>query len=210
MHAIVFTGFLGTGKTTVLLSVVDRLLARGERVVIIENERGAVGVDGPYLQAQGLTVREVRAGCVCCSLTQPLQATVRQLEQAYQPDWLLLEASGVAHADALRKSLEQPAMAGYGWRFVALVDAARFAKLWDDRYGMGTLVRPQVAQADVLVLTKTDSVGRMRWQETAATIREMRPDIAVLPFTPDDAACADMIVRAIEEACTPPAPTPPA
>jgi G3E family GTPase len=198
MNAIVLTGFLGTGKTTLLLSVVERLLQRGARVAIIENERGSVGVDGPFLQAQGLTVREMRAGCVCCDLTLPLRLTVDILQRQFQPEWLFLEASGVAHADELRRGLDADTN-GIDWKFLGLIDVARFAKLWSDQYGIGFLIRPQVAQADLLVLTKTDTVNDDRLLATASTVRQLRPDIPVLPFAADDQSCTTLLVRALEE-----------
>lgn len=198
MNAIVLTGFLGTGKTTLLLAVVERLLAHGARVAIIENERGSVGVDGPFLQSHGLTVREIRAGCVCCDLAMPLRQTVEILQQRFQPEWLFLEASGVAHADKLRRGLEVDTP-WIDWKFIGLVDAARFARLWNDQYGIGLLVRPQVAQADLLVLTKTDMVDEDRLLATAAEVRQLRPDVPVLPFAADDPICTTLLVRALEE-----------
>jgi G3E family GTPase len=192
MNAIVLTGFLGTGKTTLLLRIVDRLMTRGDRAAIIENERGSIGVDGPYLEAQGLTVQEIRAGCVCCDLTLPLRLTVNVLARRFDPQWLVLEASGVAHADELRRCLRHPDMLDLDWKFITLIDVARFAKLWSERYGLGTLVRPQVAQADLLVLTKTDTVNRDRLLATAAAV-------PVLPFSADDPSTTTLVLRAIEE-----------
>jgi G3E family GTPase len=204
MNAIILTGFLGTGKTTLLLSIVERLLERGARVAIIENERGSVGVDGPFLEAQGLTVREIRAGCVCCDLALPLRWTVDILQRKFDPEWLFLEASGVAHADELRRGLQSDTN-GIDWKFLSLIDVARFAKLWGDQYGIGFLIRPQVAQADLLVLTKIDTVNEDRLLATAAAVRELRPDIPVLPFAADDPPCTTLLVRALEEyLCTTP------
>lgn len=204
MNAIVLTGFLGTGKTTLLLAIVERLLQRDARVAIIENERGSVGVDGPFLEAQGLAVREIRAGCVCCDLALPLRLTVDVLQRKFAPDWLFLEASGVAHADELRRGLQSEA-SEIDWKFVGLIDVARFAKLWGDQYGIGFLIRPQVAQADLLVLTKTDQVDQERLMATAATVRQLRPDIPVLPFAADDQSCATLMMRALDEyLCIPP------
>src|SRR3712207_7449337 len=68
MRCIAFTGFLGSGKTTAILKVAEALGARNERVAIVENERGAIGVDGPYLESQGLGVREISDTCVCCDI----------------------------------------------------------------------------------------------------------------------------------------------
>jgi len=205
MNAIALLGFLGSGKTTLLLSLVDRLVARGERVVIVENERGSIGVDGRYLQLQGLNVQEIRAGCVCCDLALPLRLTVNALARRYAPQWLFLEASGVAHADELRRSLDQTAAAVPDWKFISLIDVARFSKLWSELYGLGSLIRPQVAHADLLVLTKTDTVNRDRVLATLAAVRQLRPDVPVLPFAAGDSDCTGTLLRAVEHTlCTPP------
>ena len=198
MRALAITGFLGTGKTTLTLALAEALAAGGERVAIIENERGGIGVDGAYLEAHGLMVREIRAGCVCCELVLPLVQTVAALRDGFQPGWLILEASGVANADSLRASLAQPGVDDIRWAFLALLDASRFERLWGERHGLGTLIRPQVAQADLLVLSKIDLLSEDALLETVERVQALRPELAVLPFIPDDAECAEEIVAALK------------
>lgn len=198
MRALAITGFLGSGKTTVTIALGAALAARGERVAIIENERGGIGVDGAYLEASGLTVREIRAGCVCCELVLPLVQTVAALRGGYAPSWLILEASGVANADSLRASLAQPGIDDIAWQFMAVLDASRFERLWGERHGLGTLIRPQVAQADVLALTKIERLDEDALLAVAGRVQALRPDAPVLPFIPDDDACATEILAALE------------
>jgi G3E family GTPase len=198
VQALAITGFLGTGKTTLTLALATALADRGARVAIIENERGGIGVDGAYLEAHGLTVREIRAGCVCCELVLPLRRTVEALRDGFQPDWMLLEASGVANADSLRASLEQPRIGDQAWTFLALIDAARFTKLWHERYGLGTLIRPQVAQADLLVLTKVDAVGRRQAALVLRDLQRLRPEIATVAFAADHPGATTALLRALK------------
>lgn len=198
MEAVALTGFLGAGKTTLTLALAEALAEHGARVAIVENERGGIGVDSAYLERQGLMVRELRAGCICCELVLPLRRTILALRDGFALDWLLVEASGVANADTLRETLEHPPLLDRPWRFVATLDAARFPKLWDVRYGLDTLIRPQVAQADVLVLTKIDSIAESQLLETAETVQELRPDAPVLPFAEGDALCIEEILRALQ------------
>ncbi|KPL85885.1 CobW family GTP-binding protein [Herpetosiphon geysericola] len=199
MRAAVLTGFLGTGKTTLLLAVANALADRGEYVAIIENERGSVGIDGRYLQSQGMTVRELRAGCVCCDLALPLQITVQRLSEHYEPDWLLLEASGIAKPELLKASLQHPMISQINWRFIALVDPVRFGKMWHDSYGLGQLLRGQINLADVIVLPKSDLVEPSVLEHVAAEIRSLRPDVPVIPFTADDPAATTLMLRAFSE-----------
>jgi G3E family GTPase len=196
MRAIAITGFLGSGKTTLTLALAEMLSERGERVAIIENERGGIGVDGAYLEAHGLTVREIRGGCICCELALPLVQTIAALRDGFQPDWLILEASGVANADSLRVSLAEPQVADVRWAFLALLDASRFRRLWGEQYGLSTLIRPQVAQADVLALSKLDLLSEDVMLDVAEEVQSLRPEIPLLPFAPGDDACVAEIVAA--------------
>jgi G3E family GTPase len=197
VRAVAITGFLGTGKTTLTLGLAEALADRGERVAIIENERGGIGVDGAYLEAHGLTVREIRAGCVCCELVLPLVQTVVALRDGFRPDWLILEASGVANADSLRAGLAQPGVEDISWLFLALLDASRFERLWGEQYGLGTLIRPQVAQADLLVLSKIDRLQEEEMLATVERVQALRPELPLLPFIPDDRECAEEILAAL-------------
>lgn len=188
MRCIAFTGFLGSGKTTAILAVARALGARGERVAIVENERGAIGVDGPYLEAQGLGVREISDSCICCDIQSNLGHTVRLLESLYQPTWVLVEASGVAHPDELANTIEDEDIPQAQWSMVALIDAVRFARLWPDIGGLGYLLRWQVERADVVLLTKADAVVAPRLDATLTTLRSVRPDVPILPLALTEAS----------------------
>jgi G3E family GTPase len=111
---------------------------------------------------------------------------------------LFVEASGVAHADELRRSLEHPDLAILPWKFVTLIDVARYAKLWSELYGLGFLIRPQLAQADLIVVTKTDTVNTDRARATVAAIQQIRPDVPIIPFAADDPAWTRLVVRALQ------------
>src|SRR3954453_3270556 len=177
MRCVAFTGFLGSGKTTAILATASALGARDERVAIIENERGAIGVDGPYLEAQGLGVREISDTCVCCDIQSNLGHTVRLLESLYHPTWLLVEASGVAHPDELANTIEDEAIEGTIWSMVALVDAARWKRLWPDRAGLCYLLRWQVERADVVLITKSDAVSSDEIARIRTEMQAIRPGL---------------------------------
>ncbi len=182
MRCIAFTGFLGSGKTTTILAVAQELGARGEKVAIVENERGAIGVDGPYLESQGLGVREISDSCICCDIQSNLGHTVRLLQSLYAPTWVLVEASGVAHPDELANTIEDEAIPDAAWSMVALIDAARFDRLWPDIGGLGYLLRWQIERGDVVLLTKPDAVSDARRAEIVATMRAVRPDARIVPM----------------------------
>ncbi len=198
MRCIAFTGFLGSGKTSVILATARALGARGQRVAIIENERGAIGVDGPYLEAQGLGVREISDTCICCDLQSSLGHTVRLIDSLYHPEWLLLEPSGVAHPDELANTIEDDAMPGTEWRLVALLDAVRFGRLWADQSGLGYLLRWQIERADLVLLTKTDVVTAEQQALIEATITGVRPEVKIVPLA-RTAQVGELVLAALEE-----------
>jgi G3E family GTPase len=109
MDILVISGFLGSGKTTLLLAVAKGLVASGRKVAIIENEIGKVGVDGETIAAEGLAVKELFSGCICCSLRINLVNTLLELERTTEPDIVIIEPSGVAGPDLLLAAL-----VGYG------------------------------------------------------------------------------------------------
>ncbi len=200
MRCIAFTGFLGSGKTTAILVAAEALGARNERVAIVENERGAIGVDGPYLESQGLGVREISDTCVCCDIQSNLGHTVRLLESLYQPTWILVEASGVAHPDELANTIEDEAIEGTVWTMVALIDAVRWQRLWADKAGLGYLLRWQVERADVVLLTKSDAVAREQLAAIAAEMRTVRPELDPVPIILHQPEAGARIIAAVEEA----------
>ncbi len=200
MRCIAFTGFLGSGKTTAILATAEALGARNERVAIVENERGAIGVDGPYLESQGLGVREISDTCVCCDIQSNLGHTVRLLESLYQPTWILVEASGVAHPDELANTIEDEAIEGTVWTMVALIDAVRWQRLWADKAGLGYLLRWQVERADVVLLTKSDAVAPEQLAVIAAEMRTVRPELDPVPIILHQPEAGARIIAAVEEA----------
>ncbi len=202
MRCVAFTGFLGSGKTTAILKVAEALGARGERVAIIENERGAIGVDGPYLESKGLGVREISDTCVCCDIQSNLGHTVRLLEVLYHPTWLLVEASGVAHPDELANTIEDEAIENTVWSMVALIDVVRWKRLWPDKAGLGYLLRWQVERADVVLLSKSDAVAEDEVAAITAEMRAVRGDVTVVPVVLTRPGAGEHIVAVVEEAVT--------
>ena len=199
MRCVAFTGFLGSGKTTAILAMAEALGARKERVAIIENERGAIGVDGPYLESRGLGVREISDTCVCCDIQRNLGHTVRLLDSLYHPTWVLVEASGVAHPDELANTIEDEAIPEAEWAMVALIDASRWRRLWPDKAGLGYLLRWQVERGDVVLITKPDAVDEAQLETIAAEMRAVRPSVDPIALVLQDDGAGEQIIAAVEE-----------
>lgn len=174
MQLIILAGFLGSGKTSILLHLARYLAAkenfRPGALVIIENEIGTAGVDGKALGGQGYQVRELTAGCICCTLAGDLLATVDEIKKDLGPRWLLIEATGIAQhriADLVRQHL------GYGAPpplTLALADAERWFELMD---GLPMLISRQIEGADLVLINKSDLVAPETLAAVTAEVRAL-------------------------------------
>ena len=155
MKLIIISGFLGSGKTTLLLGLV-RELASGKDLefVILENEIGEISIDGALLEKQGLQVRELFSGCVCCQLAGDLVVTLRDIDTALHPDGVILEASGLARVEAILETLKKYYPELDGVMVVSLADLERHELYLEEPI---PFVINQIKLADLVVLNKTDS-----------------------------------------------------
>jgi len=177
MELIVISGFLGSGKTTILLSLARAFSEQGRKVAVIENEIGKDGVDGELLKAEGLSVREIYSGCICCSLRHDLVQTLLELEREYQPDVVFLEPSGVAGPKQIQFALN-----GYGGEIdrktmVVVADAERLPAIRDFSI---PLVHDGLEIADLVVLNKIDLVSERQLKALKERIEEINPDVTLL------------------------------
>jgi G3E family GTPase len=141
-------------------------------VAILENEIGKVSVDGSTLRAQGIEVRDLFAGCVCCTLTGELASAVREIEAEVMPDWLIVEATGLAFPDRTADLIREYATNLEVLKIIVLVDAEHFLIL--DR--MVPLISGQPCFADILLLNKVDLVEDAIRQKTVDRLREINSE----------------------------------
>ncbi len=161
--AHLFSGFLGTGKTTAIKSLMAQK-PESEKWAIIVNEFGEIGIDGAVLSDNGIPVMEVAGGCLCCVAGPLMSATVANLLREHKPDRLIIEASGLAHAATVIDELKEKPLGNsiaIGTVFT-LVDPRQFI---DPDYSYQPLYRDQVGAADILVATKIDLCSEAVLQE---------------------------------------------
>ena len=171
MQPIIVSGFLGSGKTQLIMPLARRFIERGHRVAILENEVGRGGIDGQRLRAEGLRVHEVSSGCLCCSLAGDLISAILTIEQDWQPDILMVEPSGVASPVQMRglcEGIERLAVP----RVAFLVDAIRWPLI---RQRTAHFVTTSLQAADVVVLTKTDGVDTGLLPDITRQVAGMAP-----------------------------------
>src|SRR5512147_1688156 len=130
MRLLLFAGFLGSGKTTLILALAKRAALERARVCVLVNEVGEVGIDGEVLRLGDMEVVEITGGCICCQIGVDLVRALRDLEQEFGPDLVIVEASGIATPEGVRDSIERyPPQELTGVQTVTAVDAERFEAL---------------------------------------------------------------------------------
>ncbi len=174
------TGFLGAGKTTAIRHLL-RQRPDGERWAVLVNEFGRIGVDGALLDGEGVAIREVAGGCICCVTSQAFSVGLGRLIREARPDRILIEPSGLGHP---RRLLEQ--LQATPWRDVldlratlTLVDARKLA---DSRYLEHPIFREQIELADVLLGSKADRYGETEREALLALAAKVEPPKARVAF----------------------------
>jgi G3E family GTPase len=170
MRIIIIAGFLGSGKTTLLLSMARQLSSATEQLAIIENEIGEIGIDGQYLNHEGLQVQELLGGCICCTLSMGLIETLEKLNHLYQPALTIVEATGAAYPEAIVDTVRKCRFAVESVHVITLVDAGRFDMLLKM---MTPLLSAQIRDADTVILNKIDQVA-------PEVVGQIRQDISEL------------------------------
>ncbi|NLV51200.1 MAG: cobalamin biosynthesis protein P47K [Clostridiales bacterium] len=175
MKVIVLAGFLGSGKTSVLLKLAKYIVKRdGEEgrtsVAIIENEIGEVGVDDKILRSQGLAVRELFAGCACCTGGADLLSDINTIKKEMDPKWIIVESTGVAYPLLIKENVQS--YIGVDVIIIGLADAQRWRRL---KNAMAHLIESQLEHADSVLLNKVDLVDEDTAEIILSEIEQINP-----------------------------------
>ena len=158
MRLIIVAGFLGSGKTTLILSIASELVSRGVKVVIIENEVGQIGIDNQYLELEGLRVKKLQSGCICCALSSDLVTTLSRLRESFHPDVIILEPSGVANVAKILEIIDCSPSGSIQRKVVVLVDPMRFKAIMAVTF---PFVQESLNVADIVAINKIDRVDQV-------------------------------------------------
>ena len=178
MPVLVVSGFLGSGKTTLVRHLLRSAQSSGARVAVISNEFGALGIDQALLGDGGEAFVELEGGCVCCQLSDELRNTLEMLRQRVQPDRVIVETSGVALPSDTQLQFWREPVSAWVEDDVAVV-VVNAEQLSDGRDLYGTF-EDQVSSADLLLLNKVDLVPPCALEGLDALLSEMAPDTPVL------------------------------
>ena len=192
----VISGFLGAGKTTLIRKLLTGRL-RNEKVVLLENEYGEIGIDGGFMKDVGITVTELNAGCICCTLAGDFQAAVDQLIDTYHPDRILVEPTGVGKLSEILAAVEKakerhPEIETGG--SATVVDAGK-CRMYMKNFGEFFL--DQVKSASTVIFSRTQLLDADRVEKSRQLIAEVHPDARIIT-TPWDEMEPDFMLDVIE------------
>jgi len=183
MRLLLFTGFLGSGKTTLVIKLAQFAMQRGKKVAIVVNEIGEVGIDNQLMRQLDLNVWELLNGCICCTLSAGLVSTLQKLDAEYAPDLVIVEPSGAADPRSILSVL--PYYHGSplkSIKTVSVLDPLRMESLLDT---MTELVSSQIEHADLVLVSKCDLASPDEVESAVQIAQELNPEARVLNFSPD-------------------------
>ena len=194
----VFSGFLGAGKTTLIKKMIEEAY-KGQKLVLIENEFGEIGIDGGFLQDAGINITEMNSGCICCSLVGDFSKALAQVIEQYKPDRVIIEPSGVGKLSdvigAVNKVTNEDVTVGYT---VAVADAGK-VKVYMKNFG--EFYNNQIETASTIILSRTDSVPQAKLDAGIALLREHNAD-ATIVTTPWNDLTGEQLIAAMEGKAT--------
>ena len=191
----IFSGFLGAGKTTLIRKLIKEAFA-GEKLVLIENEFGEIGVDGAFMQDAGIEVTEMNSGCICCSLVGDFGKALKKVLETYAPDRILIEPSGVGKLSDVIKAVEKVDSRDLILNsFTTVVDAKK-AKIYMKNFG--EFFNNQVENANSIILSRTAGMDPAKLSAAIALLREKNPE-ATLITTPWEELDGKTILAAMEK-----------
>ncbi|MCI9294464.1 MAG: GTP-binding protein [Lawsonibacter sp.] len=192
----IISGFLGAGKTTLIKKLLDESF-KGEKIVLIENEFGEIGIDGGFLKDAGVEITEMNSGCICCSLVGDFGAALKQVLADYSPARIVIEPSGVGKLSDVVAAVERVQAEAPDLHlnsFVTVVDAAK-AKVYMKNFG--EFFNDQVEHACAIILSRTQKIDQKKLDRAVALLREKNPKAAILT-TPWDQLTGAQILTAME------------
>lgn len=194
----IFSGFLGAGKTTLIKKLIKEAYA-GEKLVLIENEFGDIGIDGGFLQDAGIKINELNSGCICCSLVGDFAKALKKVCEEYNPDRILIEPSGVGKlSDVIRAVYSAELKDCKINTYTAIVDAAK-CKMYMKNFG--EFFNDQIETANCIIFTHADVAGENKLKNAVELVREHNTK-ATLVTTPWQQLTGAEILAAMEHSDT--------
>ena len=191
----IISGFLGAGKTTFIKKLLEEVY-KGQKIVLIENEFGEIGIDGGFLKDAGVQINEMNSGCICCSLVGDFGEALKKVTAEYSPDLIIIEPSGVGKLSDVIKAVENVKDEAELElvQFITVADGTK-CKMYMKNFG--EFYNNQVESASTIVLSRTQNMTEEKLEEAVALLKEHN-DRASIITTPWDDLTGEQIVSAME------------
>ena len=195
----IFSGFLGAGKTTLIKKLIREVFT-GEKLVLIENEFGEIGVDGGFLKESGIQITEMNSGCICCSLVGDFGRALEQVIDQYHPDRILIEPSGVGKLSDVIRAVQRVAEHAEITlnSFTTVADATK-CRVYIKNFG--EFYNDQVSHANTIILSRTGGMDEEKLEKAVALLREKNATATIIT-TPWEELSGDKILAAMERRTT--------
>ena len=194
----IFSGFLGAGKTTLIKKLLSEAYA-GEKVVLIENEFGEIGIDGGFLKDAGVEITEMNRGCICCSLVGDFGEALNKVIADFTPDRILIEPSGVGKLSDVIKAVKGVCSESITLNSAVTVADASKCKVYMKNFG--EFYNNQIENAKAIILSRTSGISDEKLASAIALLRE-KNESAVIITTPWEQLDGKVILDAMEHAHT--------
>ncbi len=191
----IFSGFLGAGKTTLIKKLIKEAYA-GEKLVLIENEFGQIGIDGGFLREAGIEITEMNSGCICCSLVGDFGEALKKVAQTFSPDRIVIEPSGVGKLSDVINAVQNAEVDGLSLNaFTTVIDASKckmYLKNFEEFY------RNQIEFASSVILSRTAGISESKLEDVLALIKDINSTASIVT-TPWDEIDGKLILSAMEK-----------
>ena len=171
----IFSGFLGAGKTTLIRKLIAEAY-KGEKLVLIENEFGEIAIDGGFLKDVGVEITEMNSGCICCTLVGDFEKALKKVMDEYTPDRIIIEPSGVGKLSDVARAVEKVEGTSIGAK-VTVVDAGK-CRMYMRNFG--EFFNDQVANADLIVMSRTDTAAESKILAASELLRKLNPTAGLI------------------------------
>ena len=174
----IISGFLGAGKTTLIKKLIDEAF-KGEKLVLIENEFGEIGIDGGFLKDAGVQITEMNSGCICCSLVGDFGTALKQVITDYAPDRIIIEPSGVGKLSDVIKAVKDVS-ADLDVDLDSYTTVADVSKCKIYMKNFGEFFNNQIESANTIILSRTQNVSQDKIEKAVSMIREHNQDATIV------------------------------
>lgn len=195
----IISGFLGAGKTTLIKKLLEEKL-HSEKLVIIENEFGEMGIDGSILKKSNVEVKEINSGCICCTLVGDFGKAIEEVVKKYKPDRIIIEPSGVGKLSDVIKACETPQLKDLLTinMLIAVVDVLKY-QIYISNFG--EFFENQIKNAKTVILSRTQKVDSKKIESVFNSVRKLNNNSNIIT-TPWESIDADLIIGVAEESAS--------